>query len=203
MIVSRNSASPLVKFVYQTFGERFGGLLLAGYGDASPPKKRSFLFTEPHGDVAIDWVIEIVSDRPPRAEEPLVLAALLKLMLNRSPVAEPFYFEMADLMAELDWPDTRAPQDFLDVVVEKYVGLTFRKYEQRRRQRYKVAGAQWGRYKLVSSYLLGAAQEPEEPRLTRTFNRIDFDPRFVKGLNEGRVIFADLDFGRVNNIAAA
>ncbi len=189
-----NIIHPLIEFVYRTFGERFGSLLLAGYSEAAPPKKRTFLFTEHYAGVEIDWMVEVISECPPRGEEPLILAGILKLMLSQMPITGPFYFEMADLMAELDWPHTRALQDFVDLIAEKYAGLIFRKYEQRRRQRYKVAEAQWGRYKLVSSYLLGAAKEPGEPRLTRTFNRIDFDTKFVKGLNEGRVTFAGINF---------
>ncbi len=201
--MSRNSATPLIEFVYQTFGEGFGGLLLAGYGDAFPPKKRSFLFTEHEGDIAIDWVIEIVSDRPPRAKEPLVLAALLKLMLNRSPVAGPFYFKMADLTEELGWSSARAQQDLIDLAIEKYISLTFRKYEQRTRQRYNKEGAQWGRYKLVSGHVVESIRQPGKPQLTRTSHRIDFDTKFVKGLNEGRVTFADLDFGLLKNVVPA
>lgn len=197
--LTSNTAHPLLEFVYGTFGEHFGGLLLAGYGEDEPPKKRTFLVNERRGGVGIDWVVEAVSDNPPRGEEPLVFAALLRLMLGRRPVTEPFYFEMADLMAELGWPDTPAHHNLVDLVIEKYLGLTFRKYEQRRRQRYKVAGARWGRYKLVSSYLVGADKGSGESGLTRTFNRLDFDPQFVRGLNECHVIFADMDFGLLDS----
>jgi hypothetical protein len=198
MIVRQNNAAPLVEFVYQTFGQHFGDLLLTGYGEAFPPEKRSFLFTEHYGAVEIDWVIDVVSDQPPCREEPLVFAALLKLMLSQKPIAEPFHFRMVDLMVELDGSNTQAWEDLVDLVIEKYIGLTFRKYERRGSQRYKRKGVQWGRYKLVSGYVVETDKGPGDETPTRTTSRLDFDTKFIRGLNDGWVTFADLDFGPLN-----
>jgi hypothetical protein len=198
MLVPWNTAPPLVEFVYRTFGERFGGLVMAGYGEAVPSKKRSFLFVEYCGDVKIDWTIDVVSNQAPCGEEPLVFAALLKLMLNQMPIADIFYFKMADLLAELGWSNTPMRQEIVDCVIEKYITLTFRKREHRRRQRYKKEGAQWGRYKFVSGYIVDSIKESREAQLARTSSRIDLDRGFIKGLNKGRVTFADMDFGLLN-----
>jgi hypothetical protein len=198
MLVTGNIAPSLVKFVYQTFGERFGGLLLAGYGQTALADKQSFIFTEIYGNMKIDWMIDVVSDDPPCGEEPLVFAALLKLMLSRTPIAEPFYFKMADLMRELGWSDTLMRERIIDHIIEKYIALTFRKYEHRRRRRYRKEGVQWGRYKLVSGYLVESVKRPSDAKPTLTYSRIDFDTKFVRGLNDGRITFADLEFGALN-----
>src|SRR5438270_13209111 len=99
------SAHPLTTFVYETFGQQFGDLLLAGYGAKPGGGRRILYLTELEDRVGADWVVELVAPRPPCDEEPLVLAALLKLLLSRPSVSQHLEFEMGELLAELRWRD--------------------------------------------------------------------------------------------------
>jgi hypothetical protein len=76
------SAHPLTTFVSETFGQQFGDLLLAGYGAEPGGKCGRLYLAERDGRVEAGWVIELVAHRHPFGDEPLVLAALLKLLLS-------------------------------------------------------------------------------------------------------------------------
>jgi len=66
------SAHPLTTFVYETFGQKFGGLLLTGYGAKPGRARRKLYFTESEGEREADWVIRLVTSRLPCRDEPLV-----------------------------------------------------------------------------------------------------------------------------------
>lgn len=99
------SAHPLTTFVSETFGQQFGDLLLAGYGTEPGGKCGRLYLTEQDGGVEARWVIELVTRRPPYGDEPLVLAALLKLLLRRPSTSHYLEFELGQLLAELQWRD--------------------------------------------------------------------------------------------------
>jgi hypothetical protein len=194
--VGTTANHPLAEFVYSTFGKPFGELLMVGYGVQTPPERRSFTFTERYDGGETGWVMDVTSSRPLRGQEPLVLAAVLKLMLGRPGMSQTFEFEMEDLLDELDWAHTRRNERAADRILEKCVYVNFHKYEREgMRERYEKANTEWGRYKLISGHVMGRMREPGEPSSGRVKHRVDFDGEFTRGLAEGRVLFAGLDFG--------
>lgn len=72
------STHPLARFIYETFGEQFGSLVLAGYGAEPGDAQRSLRLIESEEGEKMDWVIEMVASRHPCGDDPLVLATLLK-----------------------------------------------------------------------------------------------------------------------------
>src|ERR1041384_78102 len=100
------SVHPLTTFVYETFGQQFGDLLLARYGAEPSSKNRKLYLTEAAAGREVGWTIEMIARRLPRRDEPLVLAALLKLLLSRPSLSEYLEFEMDELLAELQWRDS-------------------------------------------------------------------------------------------------
>jgi hypothetical protein len=189
----------LAEFVYSTFGKPFGELLMAGYGEESPPEKRSLTFTERYDGGEIEWAIDITSSRPLKGQEPLVLAAVLKLMLGRPVTSQTFEFLVEDLLDELGWAHTRASGRAADRVLEKCVYVSFHKYEREgARERYEKANTEWGRYKLISGHVMSRKRDPGEPSPVSVKHRVDFDSEFARGLGEGRALFAGLDFGILN-----
>lgn len=190
---------PLAEFVYSTFGKPFGELIMVGYGEISPPEKRSFSFTEEYDGGEIEWVMDVTSSHPLREQEPLVLAAVLKLITGKSGTAQRFEFRMRELLDELGWVHTRASERAANRILEKCVYVNFHKYESEgARERYKKANAEWGRYKLISGYVVSRTRDPGEQMPGRVKHCVDFDGEFVRGLGEGRVLFASLDFGILN-----
>src|SRR5205085_10130514 len=83
------SAHPLTRFVYETFGQQFGDLILAGYGAEPGGGQKKLSLTEADEGTETHWVIEVVASRHPSGDEPLVLAALLKLLLSRRVISQP------------------------------------------------------------------------------------------------------------------
>lgn len=185
--------------MYSTFGKPFGELLMAGYGEQTPPEKRSFTLTEGYVGGEIEWAIDVTSSRPLKEQEPLVLAAVLKLMLRKLGTSQTFEFRVEDLLGELGWAHARANKRAADRVLEKCVYVSFHKYEKKgARDRYKKAHTEWGRYKLISGHVMSRTREPGETPPGRVKHRVDFDAEFARGLGEGRVLFAGLDFGVLN-----
>src|SRR5215204_1818038 len=98
-------AHPLITYVYETFGQQFGGLLLAGYGEEPGGAPGRIYVIEQAVGEETNWVIKLVTNRLPRGKEPLVLAALLTLLLRRPNISHRLEFKLDELLATLQWRD--------------------------------------------------------------------------------------------------
>jgi hypothetical protein len=103
----QSTSHHLVEFVYSTFGKSFGDLLLAGYNEERSWKTRKFYIIEEVSGVSVEWEIEVAGKSSPIRHEPLVLAALLKLLLHRPALSYLLEFEMSEMVKELGWKDSR------------------------------------------------------------------------------------------------
>jgi hypothetical protein len=184
------SEHPLTTFIHETFGQQFADLLLAGYGAEPCGGRKRLYLTQSEVGAETDWVIELVAPRPPCGDEPLILAALLKLLLSRPNLSNHLEFKMAELLAELQWrndPDTRR---HVEEVIVGYAGLLYDKRAGRRAS----AIAEGGCYHLLTGYVRGD-ESGTGGALVRVPGGVYFDDGFVRGLKEGRVHFAGIDFG--------
>jgi hypothetical protein len=182
------SAHPLTRFVYETFGKQFGDLILAGYNAEQSGGRRRVYLTESEDGAETDWVIELVSSRLPCREEPLVLAALLKLLLSRPVLSNCLEFEMGELLAELQWRAGAAIGRRVKDAIVLYVGLLYDKRVDARAVPRSPRTTEGGCYHLLTGYVRGAR--------ART-SSIYFDNSFIMGVKEGRVYFAGIDFGHL------
>jgi hypothetical protein len=178
------STHPLTRFIYETFGEQFGSLVLVGYGTEPGNGQRRLHLTESE-DEKTDWVIELIALRYPSGDDPLVLAALLKLLVSRPVGSYLLEFEMGELLAELRWPDSAETRRLVDEVIADYVGLIYTKQVDARAGRAQTA-SEGGCYHLLTGYF--------RETLAGT-GSVYFGDAFVNGLKEGRVYFAGIDFG--------
>jgi hypothetical protein len=188
------SAHPLMRFVYETFGKQFGSLVLAGYNAEPSGGRRRVYLTESEDGAETDWVIELVSSRLPCGEEPLVLAALLKLLLSRPVISNPLEFEMGELLAALRWKDDSDTRRQVEEVIVGCASLLYDKRVDARAGRRTSATSEGGCYHLLTSYVRGA-ESGTGGELVRTSRVVYFDSGFTRGLKEGRVYFAGIDFG--------
>jgi hypothetical protein len=187
------SRHPLTRFVYETFGQQFGDLILAGYGAEPGGGRRKLSLTESDEGAEAHWVIELVAYRHPCGDEPLVLAALLKLLLSRRVISQPLEFEMGELLAELRWPDSSDTRRRVDETIVSYVGLLYDKRADGRRAQTTSEG---GYYHLLTSYVRGAkSASGESPAGGRGVYFDDSFISFIRGLKEGRVYFAGINLG--------
>lgn len=184
------SAHPLTTFVYETFGHQFGDLILAGYGEEPGGGRRKLYLTESDAEVETDWVIELVAHRPPCGDDPLVLAALLKLLLSGPELSTYFEFEMGELLAELRWPDGPQTRRQAEEVIVGYAGLL---YDKRAGRRASTA-SEGGCYHLLSGYVR-EGKSGTGGALVRVRGGVYFGDGFIRSLKNGRVNFAGIDFG--------
>jgi hypothetical protein len=191
------SAHPLTTFVYETFGQQFGALLLAGYGEESPAGSKVFHYSDTEAVGQVEWAVELIADRLPYRDEPLVLAALLKLLLTRPTISEVLDFEADELMAELQWGTDAEAYKRLHQVIRKYVSLVYDKQEQARAGGLKRTNAPWGCYHLLLAHLRETVRD-EAAHTVKRYSRVSFDYDFARGLKRGRVYFAGIDFGTLH-----
>jgi hypothetical protein len=181
----------LETFIRRTFGSRMGAILLAGYGGEGGCRETVGVTGVSESGEETEWLIEILGDLP-RGDEPLVLAALLKLLLTRGPLDAALEFTLEEALAELGWPDGRSARDTVDAAVSKYSRLTYAKADKR--------GAVLGVYALVIGYDHITERGLEDNGRTRILNRVQFHPRFVDGLRNLKIVFAGIEFGDLGPI---
>ena len=131
----------------------------------------------------------------PGGNDPLVLAALLKLLLSRPATQKELEFSTAELLAELGWEDTALVQRGVDHAIEKYATLVYFRYEEGRREVIDGLGGEWGYYSLVTGYSTESATRRGRAQGRRLRNTVHFEEEFIRSLGEGRVVFAGIDFG--------
>jgi hypothetical protein len=144
--------------------------------------------------VETHWVIELVTRRPPFRDEPLLLAALLKLLLSRPSVSQHLEFELGELLAELQWQDEVRARRQAERAIGGYVRLLYDKQVDARAGWGTSVPSEGGCYYLLTGYVRGA-KPVIGGTLIRTAHSVYFNTGFIEGLKRGRVYFAGIDFG--------
>lgn len=193
---------PLVEFVYSTFGEPLGALLLVGYAGGAG-KRASFKFRAPRGGATRTWVVDVTARSLPCGREPLVLAALLKFLVLRIDLDDPSYvsrsfeFNMRELLEEVARDGTRMSEEEAGGIIEKYAGLsyTLREWEPKGPKAFTRARAK-GYYTFLSSYTTLNYRDDGDTRARRLVDRVTFCENFVEGLKRGEITFAGMKLGQ-------
>lgn len=183
---------PLESFIRETFGDEFASVLLAGYDrEAGRGELIVWFSSGAVGEVSTRRSL-MVSGELPHGREPLVLAALLKLLLSRVPFSPVLEFEMPEILDSLGWPEAPSTRGEVDRVIRKYLGLS---YEVRREE----GGEEQGLYALITGYDRDDEIEVGGRAPTRSSLRVHFHRGFIEGLKEFSVAFAGIDFGRLRS----
>jgi hypothetical protein len=191
----------LVEFIYSTFGEQLGALLLVGYA-AEAEKQASFKFRAPRGGATRTWVVDVTARSLPRGREPLVLAALLKFLVLRIDLDDPSYvsrsfeFNMRELLEEVARDGTRMSEEEAGGIIEKYASLsyTLREWEPKGPKAFTRARAR-GYYTFLSGYTTLNYRDDGDTRARRLVDRVTFCEDFVEGLKKGEITFAGMRLG--------
>jgi hypothetical protein len=185
---------PLVEFVHRVFGPQGADLLLAGYGEEQPRKTKKLQVIEESAGTSTEWVVEMDGKYLPSGQEPLILAALLKLLLQRPALTTRVEFGMGELIEEIGWDDGQAARSTIDRVITGYAALFFYKEPRKKRGGGRV-GIQRGPYSLITAYIRGSAHGGEDEVPIRVYSYVEFELRFVEGLKRGQVGLADIYLG--------
>lgn len=176
---------------------------MTGYGTAPGAPIRPFRLPADNGDDRRRYIIELTGGNPlPCGNDPLVLAALLKLLLERAKVSNELAFSTVELLAELGWEDTAIMQRGIDHVLEKYATLVYFKYGEGRREVLDGHAGEWGYHSLITGYGTESATHRKRARERRLQNMVRFNEEFIRALRDGRVVFAGIDFGALRAVSA-
>ena len=186
---------PLAEFVYKSFGTRFGDLILAGYNEEPSRKRKHFYITEEADRGSIEWVIEVVSNSPPSGQEPLILAALLKLLLHRPLLSSRLDFGIGEVIEEIGWKDSLLTQRKIDRTISRYAALIYYKESRAKRGGGQRPSLSWGQYSLITTYLRESSRPAGKSLPTKVSRSVEINGRFVEGIRRGQVCFADINFG--------
>jgi hypothetical protein len=192
--MSQESVPHLVNFVYEAFGAQCAALLMVGLDEEPALAKKPFYIQETVEGGEQHWEIEVVANTLPCRSEPLVLAALLKLLLRRGAVPSPLEFQMSEVLEELLHAGVELTPESVDRIIAKYVALS---YDKRARSSDESAGAGGGMYSLLIGYLRGSVKEAGEIDPAQVSNSVQFDQSVVGGLRRGDVVLAGIRFGKL------
>jgi hypothetical protein len=158
--------------------------------------KKIFYITEVISEKNIEWAIEAVSNYPPSREEPLVLAALFKILLKRPAISPHLEFGMDELIEEIGWEHSLCTQNEIDRVISNYASFSF--YKEPRNKRANRVGLKWGYYSLITAYFRETIYRRGESVSGQTVRCIELAYSFIDGIKRGQVNFADINFGQIH-----
>jgi hypothetical protein len=197
--MSQESVPHLVNFVYEAFGVQCAALLMIGLGEESAQAEKKFYVQETVDGGVRHWEIGVVANALPYRSEPLVLAALLKMLLRHKTVPFTLEFQVSEVMEELLRAGVAITYEHVDRIIAKYIALS---YDKREKSDEESDGAGGGMYSLLVGYLRGSVKEAGASDLARVSNSVQFDQSFVVGLRRGDVVLAGIPFGKLGGIAA-
>jgi hypothetical protein len=197
--MSQVNTHPLAEFVYKSFGTHFGDLILAGYNEEPSRKRKRFYITEEADRDRSEWVIEVAGNSPPSGQEPLIIAALLKLLLQRPLLSARLDFGIGELIEEVGWKDSLLTQRKIDRIISHYAALIYYKESRAKRGGGQRPSLSWGQYSLISAYLRESSCPAGKSFPTKVSRSVEIDERFVEGIRRGQVCFADINFGSLSN----
>jgi hypothetical protein len=195
--MSQESAAQLVNSVREAFGARCADLLLVGLGEEPVQGTKKFDVLEVEEGKEWEVEVEVVGGTLPSRIEPLVLAALLKMLLGREGIPSPLEFQMSEVMEELRRVGVMLTDDGVDWIISKYAALS---YDKRAKGGDESEGGDGGVYSLLAAYFRGSEKKAGGRSRAQVFGSVLFEQGFVAGLRRGEVIVADIRFGRLGRI---
>jgi hypothetical protein len=194
--MSQKSYDRLVNFVREAFGVRCAELLLAGLGEEPRRGTKRFYVLEAEEDAEWEVEIEVVGGTLPYRAEPLMLAALLKLLLARGGIPSPLEFRLSEVTDELRRAGVTLIDKDVDRIISKYAALSYDK-----RAKSPRGPDEGGVYSLVAGYFRESVKGVGETSSVRASSSIQFDQSFVERLRKGEVVIAGIRFGRLGEPA--
>jgi hypothetical protein len=195
--MSQESAAQLVNFVREAFGARCAALLLVGLGEEPVEGAKKFDVLEAEEGKEWEVEIEVVGGALPCRSEPLVLAALLKMLLGHEGFPSPLEFQMSEVVDELRRAGVMLTDEDVDRIISKYAALSYDK----RAKGGDESEERGGMYSLITGYFRGNEKEAGGTSRARVSGSVLFEQGFVEGLRKGEVIVTGIRFGRLGKPA--
>lgn len=201
----------LLDFSHERFGGPLSRFLLSGLGEEGEARSRVFVitFTGKAGSlirrqvhVEADDLIPDIPTCLPRAREPLVLLALLRLLTSIAEIIPAtLFYDPTEVLGLLGWENSAENRLAIEEVVERYSLLSYRWEMSAEELSAERLSFHRSKERFVSGYSHGEADEPDEGHRGCGVNRVDFSLSFVEELL-GRSLFG-VDWDRVINVEIA
>lgn len=204
--MSGRPTHPLETWTREAFGSDFAGIVLHGLLDGEEAEQDLI-------DVAgVDWTgrerrktLAVKRPRPePWGLKPLVLAALLKLLVERPEPETSLEYSFPELLIVLGWDDVPASWRAVENAVAFYLEC-----------RYSTAAVHeegagqdesWDCFTILSRYTFGVDDIDNIPQcdcFAEEGHGVSFASELVDGLRRGRAVFAGTDFGELRRVDVA
>lgn len=201
--MSGRPTHPLETWTREAFGSDFAGIVLHGLLDGEEAEQDLI-------DVAgVDWTgrerrktLAVKRPRPePWGLKPLVLAALLKLLVEKQKPEISLEYSFPELLIMLGWDDVPASRRTVEDAVTFYLDCKYSTAAVHE----KGAGQDESRdcFTFLSGYTLGVDDIPQCDCFADEGHAVTFTPQLVDGLRRGRAVFAGTDFGELRRVDVA
>ena len=200
------SEQRLLDFSRERFGESLSQFLLAGLGEE--PLGQRWRFTISYADdenAVLKRQVEVITYEPadgssflPRGRNPLVLAALLRLLLTGDPASPiTLRFEPEEVLSLLGWKDTRKAGGEIDEAVRRYFMLTYKwKMNKSELTRRKLRFYTSDENMISETNIL--SEEDANGQMRRVVSQVVFNEHFIEHLI-GRSLFG-IDWNTVRSV---
>lgn len=192
--MSREQTPPLANFVREAFGAPCADLLLLDLGEEPGERERKLYVREEGEGKKWELVVSTAVGPFPSRSEPLVLAALLKMLFGRGDFPSPLEFHMTEVAEELRRAGVSLTEVEIDRIISKYASLS---YDKRQASGDESEGGGGGVYPLITGYIRSGVRGVSTPHSMRYRRIVSFESRFVEGLRQGEIVVAGIRFGRL------
>jgi hypothetical protein len=184
-VAEQSGDGRLVTFVREEFGEHLGTLLLAGRGEPAGARKRSLIVML--GELTEGRrvrFLEMVADGTdlPHGDDPLVLAALFKLLTRRGAVSR-LVFSLRELLALLGWEESVEEVRSVEGALERYYRTSYVEVGERRHPPLPKQLDVVAEQRLLDGYFLDDGSRRRGGRLGPRHTVVDFNSQFLDQLN--------------------
>lgn len=197
----------LLDFSRERFGEQLSQFMLAGLGEEPTEQRWRFTITYAGDENAVlKRRVEVITHEPldgssclPRGRDPLVLAALLRLLLEvnqRSP--NTLSYEQGELLRLLGWKDTWKAGGEMEEAVRRYFMLTY-KWKMNKRELARQKLNFYTSDESLISETNTLSEEDAGGRMKLLTSRIVFNERFIEHLRSQSLF--GIDWSNVRSIS--
>jgi hypothetical protein len=197
----------LLTEVRRLLGDNLANFLLSGLGETGITHRRTFTAqsTTSHGD-EITYQFEMVNDSElglPIGRDPLVLAALLDLLLERQPLDSRVLFKNSHILQKLEWPFSINSQALIKQALERYFLTAFCLVDPTTEEGMSLLGDYAGLRRLLIGYEITSVMLPVKRETNQGLTKVQFLPEFFYDVLSERKYFLGIEFQGLEEIERA
>lgn len=191
----------LLDFTRRLLGRNLSEFLLCCIGEWRHPRRRFTAQSIRTQGPVVTYQLEIVGESGaglPGGSDPLVLAALLRLLLTGGQGRDELNFNEDELLAMLGWADTAASRSAVESAIERYCSAAY----YARRTGPRVSGRTESHYSQVQKLITGYDSTVEKPsgEAGQRTTVVYFPPGFSRGVMGFEKYFLGIDFESVERL---